>query len=109
MYCLKTCYNYAWKGQFMQQKLQAVCKQLISEKDLILSERVILELKSSDITALICEDAQCEIKIYARKRFAISKIIPILGHFGFTTVSEITYESAYDDEHIYITKLNIPA
>ncbi len=93
----------------MQKQLQAVCNQLISEKDLMLNETVLSELESYDITAMICEDAKCEIKIYARKRFAISEIIPILGDFGFVTLSEITYETSYHDKPIYITKLNLEA
>jgi len=93
----------------MQQKLQSVCDQLISEKDLVLSEAILAELKSEDITALICEDAKCEIKIYSKNRFAISEIIPILGDFGFVTMSEITYEASYHDKTVYITKLILEA
>lgn len=93
----------------MQKKLQAVCDQLISEKDLMISERVLEQLKSNDLTAMVCEDAKCEIKIFSTNRFSISDIIPILGDFGFVTLSEITYQTTYHDKDIYITKLNLEA
>jgi glutamate dehydrogenase len=93
----------------MQEKLQAVCNQLISPKDLTLHERVLEQLKSEDITAMICEEQACEIKIFSKNRFAISEIIPILGDFGFVTVSEITYQVDYHDSHIYVTKLLLEA
>lgn len=93
----------------MQEKLQEVCKQLISEKDLRVSEGILEALKSHNITASVCEESACEIKIFSKERFAISDVIPILGDFGFVTVSEITYQAHYHDSDIYITKLNLDA
>jgi len=93
----------------MKQNIQVVCDQLIQEKDLVLSERVIEALEDDEITAMVCDDAVCEIKIYANQRFAISDIIPILGDFGFVTINEITYEVDYHDKKIFITKLNLDA
>ena len=86
----------------MQKKLKSVCDQLIQERDLIISEVVSKELRESDMTLQICQKAACEIKIYSKRRLSISDIIPILGDFGFTTVSEITYEA---DGAIFVTKL----
>ncbi len=91
----------------MKKDLQTVCEQLISQKDLIVEENVIALLEKADTTAVICEDKECEIKIFSKHRFAISDIIPILSDFGFTTLSEITYEALYHDKNIYITKLNL--
>ncbi len=93
----------------MQKELRLVCDQLIREEDLIVDESVAKELETTDSTAVICEEAKCEIKIFSKKRFAISEIIPILGDFGFVTVSEITYETTYHDGSIYITKLVLDA
>lgn len=89
----------------MQKKLQTVCNQLIKESDLIISDIVSAELSKSDLTLQICEMAECEIKIYSKSRIAISDIIPILGDFEFTTISEITYETFLDADAIFVTKL----
>jgi glutamate dehydrogenase len=89
----------------MQEKLKAVCNQLISLKDLTLHQSILKELKTEDLTAMICEGEACEIKIFSKNRFAISDVIPILGDFGFVTVSEITYQADYHDSHVYVTKL----
>jgi len=86
----------------MQKKLKSVCDQLIEERDLIISDEVARELSKSNMTLQICEQAECEIKIYSKKRLSISDIIPILGDFGFTTISEITYEA---DDAVFVTKL----
>ena len=86
----------------MQKKLQAVCSQLIEERDLIISDDVAKELSEADLTLQICESAECEIKIYSKNRIPISDIIPILGDFGFVTISEITYVA---NDAVFITKL----
>jgi len=86
----------------MQKKLQAVCSQLIEERDLIISDDVAKELSEADLTLQICESAECEIKIYSKNRIPISDIIPILGDFGFVTISEITYVA---NDVVFITKL----
>jgi glutamate dehydrogenase len=91
----------------MQKKLQAVCNQLIEESDLIIRNDVADELFGSDLTLQICEQAECEIKIYSRKRIPISDIIPILGDFGFITISEITYEAMLEKSVVFITKLTL--
>ncbi len=93
----------------MQKQLQAVCEQLISPKDLEIDEDILKMLMHEDITVRICEASTCEIKIFSKNRFAISDIIPILGDFGFVTLSEITYTAHIDVNNmdIYVTKLNL--
>lgn len=90
---------------FMQKKLQAVCDQLIEEKDLIISDTVADALSGSDLALEICQKSACKIKIFSKKRIPISDIIPILGDFGFTTISEITYEAMLEKKIVFITKL----
>ncbi len=91
----------------MQQKLQSVYDQLIEKDDLVISDLIKSELRDSDLTLQICEYDICQIKIYSKHRIPISQIIPILGDFGFMTISEITYELEYKNELIFITKLNL--
>jgi glutamate dehydrogenase len=86
----------------MQKKLKSVCEQLIQQRDLVISDEISKELSAWDMTLQICKKRECEIKIYSKRRIAISDIVPILGDFGFTTISEITYEA---DGGIFVTKL----
>lgn len=89
----------------MQKKLQAVCSQLIEESDLTISDDVADELSGCDLTLQIYESAECEIKIYSKNCIPISDIIPILGDFGFVTISEITYEAMLEKHVVFVTKL----
>ncbi|MCH9814151.1 MAG: NAD-glutamate dehydrogenase [Epsilonproteobacteria bacterium] len=89
----------------MEKKIKLVCDQLIDEKDLIISDEVIEELKVRDLTLKVCDKSVCEVKIYSKVRFPISDIIPILGDFGFITISEITYEAKFQKDILFVTKL----
>ncbi len=87
------------------QKLQSIYDQLIEKEDLIISDQVQKELQTDDITVHICDKESGQIKIYSKKRIAISDIIPILGDFGFKTISEVTYKIKYMSESVFVTKL----
>ncbi len=87
------------------QKLQSIYDQLIEKEDLIIDDQVQKELQTDDITVHICDKESGQIKIYSKKRIPISDIIPILGDFGFKTISEITYKIECMGDIIFVTKL----
>lgn len=91
----------------MKQKLQSIYDQLIEEEDLIIDDQIASELQINDITVQICdhEHANSQIKIYSKNRIPISDTIPILGDFGFKTISEITYKTECIEGIVYVTKL----
>ncbi len=87
------------------KKLQSIYDQLIEKEDLIINAQVQKELQADDIAAQICDKESGQIKIYSKKRIPISDIIPILGDFGFKTISEITYKTECKDGEVFVTKL----
>ena len=82
----------------MQQKQKIICDKLILPSDLTLPSDLnpTLDLK-------ICDELSCSMKIFSSSHIPISRIIPILGDFGFIVISEVTFEI----DGIFITKLDM--
>jgi glutamate dehydrogenase len=89
----------------MRERLKEICSYLIDKDDLIIEDKIRDELAKEGVSAQVCKKVECQIRVYSKDKIPISTIIPILSNFGFTTISEITFE--IDD--IFVTKLKINA
>jgi len=91
----------------MKEKLQIACNQLLNDKDLQISDKIIefLETKNSYIE-IITEDNPY-IKIYSQKRKILSDIVPIVHNFSFRIIDEVTYQVSQEQKVFNISKLNL--
>jgi len=81
----------------MKDNRNVICNQLITDEDLV------LPINLKDIDLEFCKSDECTLKLYSKKSFSLSTLIPILNDFGFNVISE----TSYSIDRWYITKLEL--
>ncbi|MFT7004761.1 MAG: glutamate dehydrogenase [Sulfurimonas sp.] len=88
--------------------IQSVCSELISKKDLIISEALFKSvIKEEIITQIIDDVKRPSINIYATSQLYLSSILPLLHDFGFVIIDEVSYKVLKEDKDIYINRFNL--
>jgi len=88
--------------------MNAVCSQLLTKDDLIVSDKLFAEVqKELIVTKIIQNKDLTAIKIFSKNRIYLSTITPILHDFGFDIIDEVTYNINKDKQEIYISRFNL--
>ncbi len=93
----------------MKKKIDKICSQMFSEEDFDITRESIDELDKEGINVIVCRKKECQMKLLSYEKIPLSKIVPILGDFGFITISEITYTLEFSDKEVFVTKILIDA
>ena len=88
--------------------INVVCSDLLSKKELTISNKLFKDIIKDEIITQILDDVeQPSINIYATSQLYLSSILPILHDLGFTVIDEIAYKILKDNQDIYINCFNI--
>jgi glutamate dehydrogenase len=72
--------------------MNAICSQLLTPKDLKISEQLFNEVQEETIVTQIVDNGDSKsIKIYSTYQLFLSSITPILHDIGFMIIDEVTY------------------
>jgi len=98
------------KGEKMAQldkRYAKACAQILREDDLSVSEAVADKLAQKGFCAeLIGEGEALYLKLYGRRHFMLTMIVPLLKNMGLSVHSEISYEIP-GAEKIYVSRYRI--
>ena len=88
--------------------INAVCSQLLTAKDLDISEELFKRVQEETIvTQIIDTDSTKSIKIYSTYQLFLSSVTPILHDIGFMIVDEVTYNIQSDKKTIFVSRFNL--
>ena len=91
----------------MSEILETTCSQLLSSEDLKIDTHIVEFLETKKSYIQIFSTPHTYMKIYSKKKQALSDIIPIIHSFNFRIIDEVTYEVTKDSNSFSIIKLNI--
>ena len=88
--------------------INAVCSQLLTPKDLEISEELFNQvLEERVVTKIVDGDNSKSIKIYSTYQLYLSSITPILHDIGFMIIDEVTYNVGNVQNLIYVSRFNL--
>lgn len=88
--------------------INAVCSQLLTPKDLNISEKLFRQVQDETvITEIIDSDTVKSIKIYSTYQLYLSSITPILHDIGFMIIDEVTYNIQSGKEVVFVSRFNL--
>ena len=88
--------------------MNAICSQLLTPKDLEISDELFKEVIDGTIVTHIVEnDFSQSIKIYSTYQLFLSSITPILHDIGFMIIDEVTYNIQNSNELIFVSRFNL--
>jgi len=88
--------------------LNAICSQLLTPKDLKISEELFNEVQNENIVTQIVDNGDSKsIKIYSTYQLFLSSITPILHDIGFMIIDEVTYNIRNGKDLIYVSRFNL--
>lgn len=88
--------------------INAVCSQLLTPKDLDVSEELFKQvLEEAVVTHILDNDDSRSIKIYSTYQLYLSSITPILHDIGFMIIDEVTYNVGNGKDTIYVSRFNL--
>ncbi len=88
--------------------MNAICSQLLTPKDLKISEQLFNEVQEETIVTQIVDNGDSKsIKIYSTYQLFLSSITPILHDIGFMIIDEVTYNIRNGKDLIYVSRFNL--
>ena len=88
--------------------LSAICSDILSPEDLIISDELFDNtLKEKIVTQIKVDKKKPSINIYSTSPLYLSSIIPVLHDFGFNIIDEIAYKTVKKKDHICINRFNL--
>ena len=88
--------------------INAVCSQLLTAKDLDISEELFNQVqKETVVTQIVDSETKKCIKIYSTYQLFLSSITPILHDIGFMIIDEVTYNIQRDNQMLFVSRFNL--
>ncbi len=88
--------------------MNAICSQLLTPKDLEISQELFNEvLDKTIVTRIVENNSSKSIKIYSTYQLFLSSITPILHDIGFMIVDEVTYNIRNGSKLIFVSRFNL--
>ena len=88
--------------------INAVCSQLLTAKDLEISEELFNTVQENEIvTQIVDSDTTKSIKIYCTYQLFLSSVTPILHDIGFVIIDEVTYNIKSGKKTIFVSRFNL--
>ncbi|PLY07666.1 MAG: glutamate dehydrogenase [Arcobacter sp.] len=88
--------------------INAVCSQLLTAKDLDISEELFNKVQEETIvTQIVDSDTVKSIKIYSTYQLFLSSITPILHDIGFMIIDEVTYNIQRRKQMVFVSRFNL--
>jgi len=88
--------------------MNAICSQLLTPKDLEISDELFNEVMKQTIVTHIVENNESKsIKIYSTYQLFLSSITPILHDIGLMIIDEVTYNIRNGSKMIYVSRFNL--
>ena len=88
--------------------INAVCSQLLTSKDLDISEELFNQVqKETVVTQIVDSETKKCIKIYSTYQLFLSSITPILHDIGFMIIDEVTYNIQRDNQMLFVSRFNL--
>ncbi len=88
--------------------MNAICSQLLTPKDLEISDELFKKVIDGTIVTEIVENSSSQsIKIYSTYQLFLSSITPILHDIGFMIIDEVTYNIQNSTQLIFVSRFNL--
>jgi glutamate dehydrogenase len=88
--------------------MNAICSQLLTPKDLEISQDLFKEvLDKTIVTRIVENNGSKSIKIYSTYQLFLSSITPILHDIGFMIIDEVTYNIRNGSKLIFVSRFNL--
>ncbi len=88
--------------------MNAICSQLLTPKDLKITDELFDEVQNNKIvTQIVDSDTVKSIKIFSTYQLYLSAITPVLHDIGFMIIDEVTYNIQNSGKMIFVSRFNL--
>ena len=93
----------------LEQRYAQACLQILRNDDLVVPDAIEKELADHPFAAEFIEDERgtLHLKIYGRRHFMLTQIVPLLRNIGLTIHSEISYEIPKGRDKVFVSRYRI--
>ncbi len=91
-----------------KEMMNAICSQLLTPADITMTDETFTKIQNEKILVqMLAEQDNTAIRIYSQEAIMLSDIMPVLNHFGFSIIDEVSYSFEFNKQTLYLKRFNL--